>query len=250
MLSGRRDLNRCFREPFAGPDGSIAREALDALLATRPEGVIDLHNNSGHNPPYAIGASRDPARLMMASLFANRYVTSRLSLGTFTEAFDDVAPTVTVECGRGGDPAADAVAVAGLARFLRLDHIDPVFVPPQPMSILADPVRVKARAGITLAFADDARAVAAGGVELALDLEIERHNFQTLAPGTVLGWLRPGSSWPLEAMDETGRDLSRELFDVVDGALVTITSLVPIMLTTDAASALGDCLFYAAHQRQ
>ena len=166
------------------------------------------------------------------------------------EAFDELAPTVTVECGRGGDPAADATAAAGLARFLRLDHFDPVFVPAEPMTILTDPVRVRARPGVMLAFADDDRPARTGAVDLVLDREIDRHNFQTLAEGTLLGWLRAGAAWPLVANDEGGQDISRDLFHTVGGELRTRASLVPIMMTTDPKAALGDCLFYAVHQRQ
>jgi len=125
-----------------------------------------------------------------------------------------------------------------------------VFVSPSTMSILTDPVRVQVCPGVTLAFADTPQPALAGAVDVVLDREIDRHNFQTLASGTVLGWIRAGAAWPLRAIDEDGRDLSRDLFQVVDDALVTRTSIVPIMMTTDATSALGDCLFYAVHQRQ
>ncbi|HEX2659244.1 MAG TPA: succinylglutamate desuccinylase/aspartoacylase family protein [Polyangia bacterium] len=250
MLPGRRDLNRCFRPPFDDADGAIALEALSRLRAVRPEAALDLHNNSGHNPAYAIGQSRDPLRLSLASLFSHRYVTSRFSLGTFMEAFDETAPTVTIECGRGGDLAADAVAVAGLMRFLSLERLEPAFVSQQPMTLLIDPVRVRTRPGVTLAFADAGYQARAGTVDVVLDREIDRHNFQTLPAGTRLGWLRDATPWPLIAVDQDGEDVSRELFHAVDGALETRTSIVPIMMTTDAASALGDCLFYAVHQRQ
>lgn len=250
MLPGRRDLNRCFRPPFDDADGAVALEALSALAAIHPEAAIDLHNNSGHNPAYAIGQERDPLRLSIASLFSHRYVTSRFSLGTFMEAFDGTAPTVTIECGRGGDLAADAVAIAGLRRFLRLERIDPVFVSQQAMTILIDPVRVQTRPGLTLAFAGDGTLARSGSVDLVLDREIDRHNFQTLPARTRLGWLRDPATWPLVAVDQSGQDVSQDLFQAVDGALETRASIVPIMMTTDPVSALGDCLFYAVHQRQ
>jgi hypothetical protein len=245
MLPGRRDLNRCFRPPFDGEEGQLARAVLDQLRAARPEAVLDLHNNSGHNPAYAIGTAIDGPRLGLAALFGERYVCSELRLGSFVEAFDDIAPAVTVECGRAGDPAADAVACSGLTRFLQLPRLDPVLVANRLLSVFSDPVRVILRPGLTLAFASrpDPRA------DVTLDAGIDRHNFETLANGTRIGWARPEAGWPLEARDASETDRSRTLFEVDSGALLIRHSFTPIMMTTDPAAARNDCLFYAVHQR-
>ena len=55
-LPGRRDLNRCFYGPFEGDaEGRLAREILDAIAQAAPEAVVDVHNNTGHNPAYGVG---------------------------------------------------------------------------------------------------------------------------------------------------------------------------------------------------
>jgi hypothetical protein len=245
MLPGRRDLNRCFRPPFEGEEGRLAQAVLAALLPARPEAVLDLHNNSGRNPAYAIGAAVDGPRLGLAALFAERYVVSSVPLGSFIEAFDGVAPAVTIECGRAGDLAADAVAFSGLERFLRLEQIDRVVVAQERLRVYTDSVRVTLRPGVSLGFA----AAPDPSVDLTLDAEIDRHNFETLAAGTPIGWARPDGGWPLEARDLAGVDRSRALF-ALDGGLLTIRqSFTPIMMTTDAVAARIDCLFYAVHQR-
>ncbi len=243
MLPGRRDLNRCFRPPFDDLDGAIARDALAQLRAVQPELIVDLHNNTGHNPAYAVGPSTDGAYLGLTALFARTFVHSGMSLGTFSEAFADLAPSVAIECGRAGDPGADATAHAGLVRLLRLEDPEALVVT-DPMAILVDPVRVMLRPGVTLAFA--ARPVP--GVALTLVPDVDRHNFQTLAPGTALGWLE--GPWPLVAMDEHGRERAHELFLDDGGTLRTRTTFVPMMATTDVAAATQDCLFYAASRQQ
>ena len=246
MLPGRRDLNRCFRPPFDDLDGRTAAAALDLLSARVPEAVVDLHNNTGHNPAYGIASRVDPHRLHLVGLFAPRLIRSGLCLGTFMEAFDSLAPAVTIECGRAGDSAADATAYAGLVRLCELERLDPVFISPEPLMILADPVRVCLRWGSTLAFFGQPLP----GVDLTLDPEIDRHNFEAVAHGTRLGWLGPDVPWPLEACDESGQDVSRDLFEEQDGELRTKVTLVPIMMTTDEVAARNDCLFYAVHRRQ
>jgi hypothetical protein len=252
MLPGRRDLNRCFQPPFDDPDGRIAEEILAVLRAARPEAVIDLHNNTGRNPAYAIATRIDGPRLGLCALFADRFVSSALNLGSFMEAFDDLAPSLTIECGHAGDPAADAVAHAGLVRLMRLPQIDPVFVTGvtgatgHAISILTDPVRVRLRPGLALAFGQAPRVDA----HLTLDAEIDRHNFEVLPADTHFGWVRADAGWPIEASDAAGRDRSPELFAVVDGNLVARRSVIPIMLTTNATVAVSDCLFYVVDQRQ
>src|SRR5207247_719761 len=101
-------------------DGLVAARALDLLSPVRPQIVVDLHNNTGHNPAYVVTARLDPMWLSVGSLFANRFVRSELRLGTFMEAFDSSAVAVTIECGTAGTAAADATAWAGLVRLLSL----------------------------------------------------------------------------------------------------------------------------------
>lgn len=246
MLPDRRDLNRCFRPPFEGVDGGIAARVLELVRAAKPELVVDLHNNTGRNPAYAVGRTIDGAHLQLAALFCDRFVYSRISLGTFSEAFADLAPSATVECGTAGDPQADATAYAGLVRLLRLDQLDPAGLAPVHMVILEHPVRFCLRAGIGLEFAE--RPERCPG--LTLDLEIDRHNFETVAAGTRFGWVSPAAGWPLEALDASGADVSASWFEIANGELVSRRAFVPFMLTTHVEIARSDCLFYAATRRE
>ena len=158
------------------------------------------------------------------------------------EATEDIFPSVVVECGRAGDPAADAVARAGLDRLLGEDDV--LGTSPPPLRVLGEPVRVEAAAGVRLAFGTGP----GPGVDLVVDEEIDRHNFELLPPGTELGWLAPDAPWPLDARGADGRERSRELFEARDGRLVARATLVPIMMTTDPRIAASDCLFYAVRE--
>jgi predicted deacylase len=244
MLPGRRDLNRCFRPPFEGRDGQIAEQVLALLRAARPELVVDLHNNTGRNPAYAVAGGLDE-RLDLAALFCDRFVYSELRLGTFTEAFADLAPSVTIECGRAGDPEADATAYAGLVRLMRLHELAPARASHERMRILERPVRMCLRAEHTLAFAERPHP----GASVTLDPEIDRHNFEIVARGTRLGWVSSQCAWPFEARDASGAEVSTSWLEIARGELVSRCSFTPFMLTTHTAIARGDCLFYAATRR-
>jgi len=247
-LPGRRDPNRCFRQPFDGPDGELARDVV-ALIETHRaslEVAVDLHNNTGRNPAYAITPALEGTHMALGLLFATRIVHSRLGQGTFDEALEQWCPSVTIECGKAHDPAADETAWQGLRRLLLLDRIDPVVISPESLEIFTAPVRVALTPGLALAFGG----APVPDADLTVDPDIDRFNFETLQPGSPLGHVREGAHWPLMATDESGRELSHELFAIDgSGTLVTRRSLVPIMMTTHAGIALSDCLFYAVQRR-
>jgi hypothetical protein len=237
MLPGRRDLNRCFRPPFDGRDGRIAQELLALLAEAAPEAVIDLHNNSGHNPAYGIGPSCDDAYLALAAPFADRYVCSHLDIGSFTEARERDAPTVSIECGRAGDPAADVIAARGLEAYAtRVD----VFAHSRPFRLYTDPLRVELRDGARVAFAE----APVAGADVTLDCDVDRHNFQRLDAGRRIGWVARRDPLPIRVVGRDDVDVAGDWFAVEGGALLTRCPLVPIMMTTDPAAAAVDCLFY------
>jgi hypothetical protein len=243
MLPGRRDLNRCFRAPFEDADGRTARELLALLAEAAPEAVVDLHNNTGHSPAYGIGPYTDEPYLALVSLFADTYVCSRLRIGSITEAREGQAPTVTIECGRAGDPVADANAAHGLAAFA--NEPDALALPPgRRLRVFTDPLRVELRSGARVAFAE---APDPGGADVTLNSDVDRHNFRRLDAGERIGWVARAEPLPIRATGREGVDVAGEYFVVADGALLTRRPLVPIMMTTNAVVAAADCLFYVVH---
>jgi hypothetical protein len=246
MLPGRPDLNRCFRPPWEGDEGEVAGEALRLLREANPEALLDLHNNTGRNPPYAVVTGLDAARLNLAGLFGERTVVTDIRLGSLVEATSDDFPTLTIECGYAGDPAADEVAFHGLTRYFRLDRLETRRVIVPRMSVLEQPIRVQILPGRRLAFAT----APVAGADLTLAGDIDQHNFQPLLPGVPVGWLGAGADWPLEARDAAGNELSHDLFVEQDAQLVTRRGLIPIMMTTDPLVAASDCLFYVVQQRE
>ncbi len=243
MLPGGRDLNRCFAPPFTGPEGRVAKALLAHLRAARCQALVDVNNNTGHNPPYAVASRTDPERLALASWFADRFVDLDLRLGTMIEATQDDFPGITLECGRAGDPAADDEAERILTRFAEAEELPRKAA--RPLTVLHEPVRVSLRPGCSVAFDASPQAIA----DLTVVDDIDRHNFETVPPGTRVGWLGQPGEWPLEARGANGRDVSRELFSERDGCVVTQRELVPMMITTDPVIARLDCLFYVVRPR-
>jgi hypothetical protein len=240
LLPGRRDLNRCFLGPFDDPDGRLAAAILAVIRSSTPEAVLDVHNNTGHNPAYGVGVEASPEALQLVSLFGTRFVLSHLKLGALMEAVRDV-PSATIEVGRSGDPAADTVALSGLTPFLEEDRIlRPGYTP--PIQVLTTPMRVCLREGVSLAVAD----APAADADLTIHSDLDRHNFEAVAAEVPIGWC--GAEAPVVLMDEAGVDRSAEFFAVRGGRLLTRRPIVPIMITTDPSIAAADCLFYVVEE--
>jgi hypothetical protein len=244
MLPGRRDLNRCFRAPFSDVEGRIARDVLRVFESARVETLLDLHNNTGHNPPYGIGKTPDPTRLGITSLFGHRFIASTLNLGSLTEAFSDEC-AITIECGRAGDPSADEVARVGLVRYMLDTDLPRVDSDATEMNVYEDPLRVILRPGAHVAFAE----TPSEGAEITLNHDIDRHNFSVLDAKARIGWVRALGDWPIAAVGQDGRDVSRDYFAVEGRAFLTRRPFIPVMMTTSARAASDDCLFYMVKEQ-
>lgn len=245
-LPGEADANRVWTPPFDTPQGEVAEQVLQRIRALRPEFLVDLHNNTGHNPAYGVAFGLGAAELSLVSLFADRVVHTPIELRALVEATHDDFPSVTIECGRAGDAVADEAAWDGLRRFLELDEID-VVLPHRPMHVLGAPVRVCIEPGLELAFADRFEQ----DVPLTISKSIDRHNFERLAAGSPIGWVDPDERrqrWPLHAIGGAGEECSRALFEVDGDVLRTRRDFIPIMMTTNRAIAQSDCLFYAVQK--
>ena len=238
------DLNRVWRPPYETERQKRVEALLMHLAASGAEALLDLHNNTGHNPAYGVGPSEDPRALDLVALFGRYFVHSPLQMGTLVEATAPYFPSVTIECGRSGDPAADRIAFRGLERFLALERLDELTGLSALVCRLGDPVRVTLRPDAALRFEPEPCPHA----DLTLDPEIDRHNFQLLEPGTRLGWLRT-DALPLCAHGADGRDRAPDLFQVSAGELRVARAWMPVMMTTDPTAATSDCLFYAVKPR-
>lgn len=242
-LPERRDFNRCFSPPWKDEEGQLAKEILVAIKAAKPECLVDLHNNTGHNPAYGVAVRLGVEDLALVDLFAGRVVHAPLALGTLVEGTIDDCPSVTIECGRSGDPVADVVAQAGLAKFLETVELD-LRAPVEQMKILDEPIRVCVSSDVDLAFGDSADPKAS----LTISADIDRHNFELLPAGAAIGWIKPNTEWPLDARRPDGEECSRELFCVRGDVLETRSDFIPIMMTTKPVIAKSDCLFYATRE--
>ncbi len=241
VLPGHRDLNRCFREPFEGPEGSVAAEVLRRLRAARPEVLLDIHNTSGLSPSYAVSTRYSPAHKAITTLFSRHLILTDLRLGTLLEATEDEFPTVTVECGGVHDPQSTTLAVQGLFRYAAADSVLDLGDTDSGVTLLKHPIRVELGDGARVAYA----AEPVPGADLTFRPDVDLHNFGVVPSGQVLGWVGPRGLSSLHARDAQGNNRIGDVFTERDGTLVVTQPTRFFMITTNPMIARSDCLFYA-----
>jgi hypothetical protein len=239
-LNGQEDFNRVWgRGAPMTPMRRIAAAVIAALDTADLEAAIDIHNNTGENPYYAILPERTDAALALATACADTVVEWGLRVYSLIEELSRRCPTVAVECGISGRPENHAFAAGVLHRFLSAPSFErPRIASP---SLLRMAYRVSVRPEVKFTFTDRLPS----GYNLALQPGLDRHNFGMLLAGTALGRVRDGASMPLEALDLNGDDATGRFFEIrSDGRLIVSEDVTPVMMTRNALQTRRDCLFY------
>ncbi len=215
-LPERVDFNRVW-EGGRTAEAVLANVVVDIVAAAKPRLAVDVHNNTGRNPPYAVACRTDSRTLALAGTFSPRVLLATQPHGFQTRRLARVCTAVTVEVGTPDDPSSTARATAFLAKVLAAT---PTRMPAS-LSLLETVARV------TL----DEHA--------AIVQEAQEFNFRTAPPGTMLA-----SGGALSAWDEDGRDVSANYLVVKDGATMLKRPTALAMYTGDIHAARQDCLCY------
>lgn len=200
-------------------EAQLADAVTQAAKAARPFFAVDVHNNSGHNPPYSVITSLDPTTLAAAAAFSPRAIHARQPAGVHTRRFARFCPAVTIETGQPEDPQSAERAEAYLLDCLR--SAEPPAAKHSRLALFENTIRVTVR----------------GDVEPHPGLE--RLNFGVAAPGQCIA-----HRGELVAEDSQGRIVTDQYLEA-DGSATRLTQSVTLsMYTSDVAIARQDCLCY------
>ncbi len=241
QLPGRRDLNRCFREPFADAEGQLAASLLNLIHHHQPEALVDIHNTSGMGPSFGVAVFYDRQHDALVSLFTERLVVTDLRLGALMELSDHEVPTVTIECGGSQDLESHEIAFDGLLRYVSLPQL---FVAPDsdwPLDVLHHPVRLELDPTVAIAYAEQPSPEA----DLCLRVDIEHFNFGEVCGATPLGWVSQRGWQGIRVVDSRGTNHRDAYLREEGGQLYPATRLKLFMITSNPTIALSDCLCYA-----
>ncbi|MDP9022472.1 MAG: hypothetical protein M3N57_07215 [Actinomycetota bacterium] len=240
-LDDQEDFNRVWgREPTTRLR-LAANGILDVLRRAKISAMVDVHNNSGTNPFYAIVTQVREAQLNLATTFTTMLLHWELGVGTLMEALDDVCPAIAVESGLPGQEASLSFAVDGLRRYLGTATIRDDVVE-RDYDLLDDLRKVMVRPEVRFRFGGEL----GDDVDFVVEQDADAHNFRTVPAGHLLGRVPPGSANPLLVCGPGGEDATASHVQVQDGRVVLTREATPVMMTRTEEAARKDCLLYLA----
>jgi hypothetical protein len=253
-LDDQDDFNRVWGDDVPVPGASemrrCAREMLDELPSADLEAAVDIHNNTGRNPYYAVVPDPTPEARRLAALCAELVLVWRLQAGTLMEALTPVCPAVAVECGAPDDAVGAAFASAALHRFLTADGFGgPTIAAAGAPRLVETLHRVTVRHDVAFSFGR----LDSPSTHFVVEHGLDAYNFDVLPSQGMIGQVTShhiSSGWPIPLQathTATGHDATDELFELtVDGRVILRDDVTPIMMTTTVVQTRRDCLFYTA----
>jgi hypothetical protein len=215
----------------------MMRRVVDDMRARGVFASIDIHNNTGLNPHYACINRLDDAFLHLATMFSRIVVYFTDPKGVQSEAFAQLCPSVTLECGKPGGAGGVEHAAAFVDGILHLSSFPTHPVASHDLDLFHT---------VAVVTVPDEISLSVGGNDSDLNLtdNIDHFNFRELESGTSLGSARQNAGIPLFARNEAGKDVSGHYFEVKGAALLTRRPVMPAMLTRDVKIIRQDCLCY------
>lgn len=238
-LDNQPDYNRIWpgTELAACAETEMAQEIVSIMKKRKVFASVDIHNNTGLNPHYACINNLDNQFLQLASLFGRLIVYFLRPKGVQSDAFAQICPAVTLECGRPDQQHGIEHTLEFLNSCLRLTELPQHQVLPQDIDLFHTVAQVKIDDNVNFSF-DQV------DTDLLLNEDLERMNFTEVSPGTVLGTSKKRSAMPLIAKDEHGNNVTDNFFSFQNGQLQINRSTMPSMLTLDEQVIRQDCLCY------
>lgn len=246
-LDDQPDFNRVWHRALGeAPDHPLAAAAREVTRRMKREGcfaAVDIHNNSGVNPPHVCVAGIDWYTLRVASLFSSITVHVDHPQTIQTAAFAEFCPAVTLEVGRARERAGVERALTLLRTLLAMDSLDEISVGDgSGVKLFRALARVEIARGCRFAFAGED---AENGADLTLRAELEAHNFERVGQGTPLGWLGETTREPPLFVTARRGELDFDaFFEVRQRAVHLSRDVFFSMFTTNHASIRQDCLCY------
>lgn len=238
-LDGQPDYNRVWPggEEAPSDESAMMSKVVEAMRTRDVFASIDIHNNTGLNPHYACINKLEPHFLHLAMLFSRIVVYFIRPRGVQSAAFAELCPSVTVECGKPGNPDSVAHAAEFMEACLHLSEFPVHPVAPHDIDLFHTVATVKVPAHVSFGF-NSAEA------DINFLPELDHFNFRELERGVQLGRVRPDSSARLWVVNEEGDDIGERMFDYQQGGIALKQRLMPAMLTRDERVIRQDCLCY------
>ncbi|MFZ9000872.1 MAG: hypothetical protein ACO20H_06185 [Bacteriovoracaceae bacterium] len=176
QLPGQMDFNRVWSEK--GELG-FAKDFISWVEDKDIFATIDCHNNTGKNPLYSCVTTTDYSTLYLGSLFSRNLVYFEKPKDVFSRRFGLQAPSVTLECGRSGNPLGLKKCVEFIHDIFHIEELSLSDPSHQNIKIYHTVVRVKVPSDLNVGFGS-------GEFDIVFPENIDEYNFTPLTAGEVL----------------------------------------------------------------
>ncbi|UPT78590.1 M14 family metallopeptidase [Sulfurovum sp. XGS-02] len=238
-LDNELDFNRAWpgtTQPNA-PTVKLIAQVMQKITEDELFAAIDLHNNTGKNPPYGCISVVNEKNKYLSSFFHHLAMVFHTPKGVSTMAFDEICPAITLECSTPGNPLGIEKAVALIDDLMHMDHFPDKPLPSHDLQLVQNSAVLKIAQGVNFGFEDEEE-----HFDLTLVANFDRHNFTQLKVSEVFA--HTTLARPLIVTAEDGRDLTDELISNKNGAISLKKPLMPAMITLDKKIIMQDCLCY------
>lgn len=238
-LDDELDFNRAWpgtSEPDA-PTSKLISEVMEKITEDELFAAIDLHNNTGKNPPYGCISVVNEKNKYLSSFFNHIAIVFHTPKGVSTMAFDTICPAITLECSTPGNQLGIEKAVALIDDLMHMDHFPERPLPSHDLQLVKNSAVLKIADNVHFGFEGEE-----GNFDLTLVDHFDRHNFTRLETSEVFAHTTLDK--PIVATLEDGTDVTDALIRNVNGAISLKKPLMPAMITQDKRIIVQDCLCY------
>lgn len=234
-LPGRRDINRCFREPFLYQSDHLANRLLNFLEIWKPDVLIDIHDTPALTRTFAISISDSEGHKTLASYFTDCLIYSPITIGALTD-LNIGCPVISVHATSDYSGIQQSELYKNLTRFWQADKL----TQQRSVRIMSKPRRLELRRSAALTFSDKP----VFGVNCTLRQDIENCSFTTQQAGDVLGWVDHNKLDHFRVVGRTPREKVTDFFSADDNCLTVARPMMLFVLAKNPDLAKSNCLFY------
>ena len=235
-LDGQPDYNRIWNGGST-PEHRMTRQVVEEMRRRHPVANIDVHNTTGPNPHFACVNRLDSRSLYLAQRFSKTAMYFRAPLGIQAMAFNNICPSITIECGLPESPENVVHARAYLEQRLFEESIPDYRPGPGELELFHAQARVQIPEGTSFSFQKR-------DVDFHVPKKLVEHNFRELPEGMVFGLWGEGSNPRLQVHNEKGEDVFDTYFENQGQQLLVRTRFFLSALTTREKIVEQDCLCY------
>jgi len=140
--------------------------------------------------------------------------------GVQSQAFAELCPAVTVECGQVGQERGTLHARQYIEACLGLSALPSHPIAKHDIDLFHTVATIKIASHVSFSFSDP-------GADVLFSRNLDKFNFSELPIGTVLAKVKPNVSAPITVINEYTRDMYSEYFHVYDHELRTTCPVMP-----------------------